>query len=150
MNLNTEIDLDQAVQIMKKGGLKATKQRLALLQLLFEKKDFYQTLAELTKQMREQFAKMSNETVYRNIKELEQLQIVETRLFDNGVRAKFQCDFNNTKHAHFICEMCGQIIEIEQPDITAILTRLPGFAIEQEHFELIGTCADCQLAASSK
>lgn len=144
MNLNNEIDVDQAVQIMKKGGLKATKQRLALLELLFANKDFYQTLADLTKQMRVQFAKMSNETVYRNIKELEQLQIVETRLFDNGIRAKFQCDFNNTKHAHFICETCGRIIEIQQPDISPILAQLPGYIIEQEHFELIGKCAVCQ------
>ncbi|MCM0599066.1 Fur family transcriptional regulator [Periweissella fabalis] len=144
MNLNNEIDVDQAVQIMKKGGLKATKQRLALLELLFVNKDFYQTLADLTKQMRVQFAKMSNETVYRNIKELEQLQIVETRLFDNGIRAKFQCDFNNTKHAHFICETCGRIIEIQQPDISPILAQLPGYIIEQEHFELIGKCAVCQ------
>ncbi|CAH0415874.1 transcriptional repressor [Periweissella fabaria] len=149
MNLTTEIDVEQAIQIMKKGGLKATKQRLALLQLLFAKKDFYQTLAELTKQMREQFTKMSNETVYRNVKELEQLQIVETRLFDNGIRAKFQCDFNNTTHAHFICEQCGRIMEIAQPDISAILAQLPGYVIEQEHFELVGTCPSCQLKASN-
>lgn len=144
MSKKHEISLNQAIDIMKTGGLKATKQRIALLDILFTEPDIYQTLADLAKKMREQFAKMSNETVYRNIKELEQLQIVETRLFDNGLRAKFQCDFNNTKHAHFICELCGKIIEIEQPSITNIIDKLPGYLVLQEHFELVGICADCQ------
>lgn len=144
MSKKHEISLNQAIDIMKTGGLKATKQRIALLDILFTEPDIYQTLADLAKKMREQFAKMSNETVYRNIKELEQLQIVETRLFDNGLRAKFQCDFNNTKHAHFICELCGKIIEIEQPSITNIIDKLPGYLVRQEHFELVGICADCQ------
>lgn len=139
-----EINLNQIIEIMKAGGLKATKQRIALLKVLFADREMYLSLADLSKKMRQEFTKMSNETVYRNIKELENLQIVETRLFASGLRAKFQCDFKNTKHAHFICQQCGKTIEIEQPKINDINQKLTDYLILEEHFELIGICNNCR------
>lgn len=142
---NNKINLEQAINLMKDAGLKATKQRIFLLEILFKNRDVYESLTDLAKMMRQKFIKMSNETIYRNVKDLEEIKIVETRLFANGLSVKFQCDFNNTKHAHFICELCGKIVEIKQPNIESIISELPEFQIKKENFELIGTCDKCTL-----
>lgn len=139
----TEKAYDEAIELLKNDNVRITKQRTRMLDYLFDKRDFYVPITEIDHQLRQEFSRMSYETVYRNVEMLEELHVVETRMFSNGLRAKYQCDFDNVDHSHFICENCGRVVELAKPDMGSVRDKLPGFKIDSQHYEVIGLCDAC-------
>lgn len=139
----TEKAYDQAIELLKNDNVRITKQRTRMLDYLFNKRDYYVPITEIDHQLRQEFNRMSYETVYRNVEMLEELHVVETRMFNNGLRAKYQCDFDNVDHSHFICENCGRVVELDKPDMGSVRDKLPGFEIDSQHYEVIGLCDAC-------
>ncbi|UQS83129.1 Fur family transcriptional regulator [Bombilactobacillus thymidiniphilus] len=136
-------DLQKALAVLKANNYKLTKQRQALLQYLATNADYYIALAQIDQHLRAMFPKMSHETVYRNVKEMHDIGIVETKHFQNGLRAKFQCDFLSQKHSHFICQNCGRTTEIPLPDFATAQAELGNCIIKTQLVELQGICAQC-------
>ncbi|AKP67297.1 Fur family transcriptional regulator [Companilactobacillus ginsenosidimutans] len=139
----TQGTYNEAIELLKNDNVRITKQRTSMLDYLFNKRDYYVPITEIDHKLRQEYSRMSYETVYRNVEMLEELHVVETRMFNNGLRAKYQCDFNNVYHSHFICENCGRVVELEAPSIDAVQSILPNFKIESQHYEVMGLCDDC-------
>lgn len=139
----TDESYSEAIKLLKNDNVRITKQRTSMLDYLFNKRDYYVPITEIDHQLRKDFSRMSYETVYRNVEMLEELHVVETRMFNNGLRAKYQCDFDNVYHSHFICENCGRVVELEAPDLNTIQQKLPNYKIESQHYEVMGLCDDC-------
>ncbi|RHW52065.1 transcriptional repressor [Bombilactobacillus bombi] len=137
--------IDVALKILQQNNFKITKQRQYLLEYLAQQADFYIALSQLDQQMRAFFPKMSHDTIYRNVKEMQQIGILETKMFTNGLRVKFQCDFAKKEHSHFICEQCGRALELPLPDFTAIEQQLSNYQINNYHVEIWGICDQCQI-----
>lgn len=59
---------------------------------------------------------------------------------------------NTTHHAYFlICRDCRQVAEFDDAELSATLDRRvaeAGFAPDSERVEIVGTCAQCRLAAA--
>ncbi|WP_282708602.1 transcriptional repressor [Ligilactobacillus sp. Marseille-Q7487] len=136
--------LTEALQVLKRGGYKLTKQRKSMLEYLSRFKHQYVDIKTIDAHMRKIYPTMSHNTIYRNIKEFEELGIVETRRKAGGASVKYQCDFDNVHHHHFICRNCGHVQEIQMCPLEVFADQLPGCLIEDHRFELHGLCANCQ------
>ncbi|KRL67049.1 Fur family transcriptional regulator [Companilactobacillus versmoldensis] len=141
--VQTEETYNQAIELLKNDNVRITKQRTSMLDYLFNKRDYYVPITEIDHKLRQEYSRMSYETVYRNVEMLEELHVVETRMFNNGLRAKYQCDFDNLNHSHFICENCGRVVELAAPAIKEVEKKLPNFQIDSQHYEVMGLCDKC-------
>ncbi|WP_251545629.1 Fur family transcriptional regulator [Limosilactobacillus caecicola] len=144
-----DIDL-RAKRLLKAAGLRWTKQRQSLLHILNSSLDRYLDITEIDHQMRQQYPKMSHNTIYRNLKEFKDLKLVEMRPGENGLMVKLECDQHH--HHHFICQNCGRVQEITMPhfDYAEYQQQLPGAKITGHSFELYGYCAQCQRKMAAK
>ncbi|UQS81966.1 transcriptional repressor [Bombilactobacillus folatiphilus] len=136
--------LQLAFQILQTHHFKLTKQRRSLLAYLVQYSNYYIALSQLDQHLRATYPTMSHETIYRNVKEMQHLDIVETKMFNNGLRVKFQCDFTTKEHSHFICQLCGRATEIPLPDFHKALDQLKNAQIDSYHVEVLGICEHCQ------
>ncbi|WP_203640934.1 Fur family transcriptional regulator [Levilactobacillus andaensis] len=138
--------LSAAVAILKKNKLKLTKQRHALLEFLLTNQGHYTDVVTVDAFMRTEFPGMSHNTVYRNLKEFEEVGIVEQNTEQERARVKYQCDFHHQHHHHFICQNCGKVIELQMCPMDFFTAQLPGCEIAGHSFELYGLCAECKEA----
>jgi len=141
--------LTTAVAILKKNKLKMTKQRHALLEFLLTNQAHYTDVVTVDAYMRTEFPGMSHNTVYRNLKEFEEVGIVEQNTEQERARVKYQCDFHHQHHHHFICQHCGKVIELQMCPMDFFTDQLPGAEITGHSFELYGLCAECKAAGVS-
>ena len=135
--------INDALKILKLGGYKLTKQRKSMLEYLSRFKHQYVDIKTVDAHMRQIYPTMSHNTIYRNIKEFEELGIVETRRKAGGAAIKYQCDFEHVHHHHFICRNCGQVKELQMCPLDVFSAQLPGYLIENHRFELHGLCDKC-------
>lgn len=75
-----QVDVTAAIHILQQHHYKITKQRQALLVYLAQHADFYIALAAVDQHLRQQFPTMSYDTIYRNVKEMQSIGIVETQV----------------------------------------------------------------------
>lgn len=141
-----------AVKILKANNYKLTKQRQSLLNILANHEDRYMELTELDQLMRQEYPKMSYNTIYRNIKEFSEIGIVEENQNENDgkTEVKLDCNERHTHHHHFICNNCGKVRELQMCPLSFFSGQLPGAEITGHHFELYGLCADCKQLMGEK
>lgn len=141
--------IDVAVKILQKNRYRITKQRLSLLQYLSHFQTQYVNITTVDHYMHQQYPGMSHNTIYRNIKEFEEMGIVEQQVRDGNAVVKFQCDFLHQHHHHFICRNCGKVQELKMCPLDYFQDQLPGCEVQDHHFELYGLCAECASLAKS-
>ncbi|HAT55306.1 MAG TPA: transcriptional repressor [Lactobacillus sp.] len=139
-------NVNTAVEVLQKHHLKITKQRRTMLSFLCQRPDHYTDVTSLDAYMRDFYPGMSHATIYRNVKEFEDLGLVEQQVNGDQARIKFQCDFANMHHHHFICRNCGKVTELTMCPMNFFADQLPGAQIEGHRFEMYGLCADCVAA----
>lgn len=135
-----------AIEALKAGGLRLTKQRTDLLEFLSDNQDEYIEVTKVDDHMRGLYPGLSHDTIYRNIKSFEDLGIIETHMQGEQLAVKFQCDFQHPHHHHFICQQCHRVTELEMCPMDFFEAQLPGAKITGHRFELYGICARCQQA----
>lgn len=134
--------IDQALQLLKSHGCKITRQRRAMLEYLSGFRDSYVDVTAVDAHMRSLFPGMSHDTIYRNIREFAAIGILETKRQSNGSSVKYQCDFTNMHHHHFVCRRCGRVQEVKICPLD-FKKQLPGCVIEDHRFEITGLCPEC-------
>jgi len=128
------------VEILKKHNLKATPQRLSILNTL----EMYGhvTLEEIEKYTKVNFPTLSLSTIYRNINEMIKKNVVSEVKITNS---KDYFEINKEKHAHLICKECGKIedFKIDTQDIVKNIQSLTNDKIIDAtlNFEVI--CKEC-------
>ena len=126
---NTAIALKQ----LKQHGYRVTKQRESMVDYLGRNQHRYTAVTILDRYMRTQFPGVSHDTIY-----------VESRMEDDQIVVKLQCDFQHPHHHHFICTNCGKVIELKMCPLNYFEEQVPGAKIQSHNFELYGLCAACQ------
>ncbi len=98
------------------------------------------TAEQIYEAVREVLPNVSLGTVYRNIRQLADNGEILT-LETEDTRSHY--DGNTTPHRHFVCGVCGRILDlffaVEAPP--ELLDR--GFLVESEKCIYYGTCPDC-------
>ncbi|AQW21522.1 transcriptional repressor [Lentilactobacillus curieae] len=137
--------VEEATKVLKSNNYKITKQRIAMIKYLANTADHkYVEVTAIDDYMRKSFPKMSHNTIYRNISEFEEMGIVEKQVQGQHQCVKFQCDFKNEHHHHFICNNCGKVTELKEcPLSPEVLEQLPGVEITGHYFQIYGLCQEC-------
>lgn len=136
--------IDQALTTLKDHGLKYTKKRELLLLFLI-RNNRYVSAREIYESMSEKFPGLSYDTVYRNLHEFCELDLVEETELNGEMKFRYQCCHGNVgHHHHFICTVCGKTKELHLCPMDFIAEDLSGCQIENHRFEIFGRCEECQ------
>jgi Fe2+ or Zn2+ uptake regulation protein len=100
-------------------------------------------------QVRQKLPKVSLGTVYRNLNVLKEEGLVH-EIYGNDRRAHYDADLSS--HAHFICEVCDQIIDVRGAEAVdwRPLKDLVGCEVRDQRIVFSGRCAGCRQNAAKK
>ncbi|MFP4559751.1 MAG: ferric iron uptake transcriptional regulator [Thiohalorhabdus sp.] len=129
---------------LKQAGLKATRPRLMILQLLEDSEERHLTAEGVYRSLLDAGEEVGLATVYRVLTQFEQAGLVKRHHFD-GERAFFELD-ENKHHDHMVCVRCGRVEEFYNEQIERLQQQVAkehGFRLTDHRMELYGLCADC-------
>ena len=139
----SEMQLETALDTLKKTGVRITPQRHAILEYLIEAMS-HPTADEIYKSLESKFPNMSVATVYNNLRVFKESGLVQELTYgDNASRF----DFVTSKHYHTICQSCGKIVDFHYPgldEIEHLASHVTGFKINSHRLEIYGVCPECQ------
>jgi Fur family ferric uptake transcriptional regulator len=138
----SEVIENVLAQLRQHGG-RATSARRLLLAALLAGPD-HRTAEQLAADVHARAPGVNLSTIYRNLDELERLQVVDRTCPGRGPATYHLAA---ATHGHLVCEQCGSMTEV--PDqIFADLVRTArtryGFTVTPHRFAVLGTCAACQ------
>jgi Fe2+ or Zn2+ uptake regulation protein len=131
-------------------ALRLTPQRRAVLDVVAEAED-HPTAGQVLERVRERVEGVGAATVYRTLALLlESGQVAELRL---GEGQALRYDQNVHRHAHLVCNACGQVQDTHvQLDAGALaeLTEETSFTVAGYDVQLHGRCARCAAQDNAK
>lgn len=131
---------EQIIDAMSEHGLRITDQRKTLAQLFGEHRG-YLTPKDVYEYMGKKYSGLSFDTVYRNLRVLHELGVLEQVVFEEGIKFRARCSEDHHHH-HMICLECQKTYPITFCPMQ--LTDPPDdFQIVQHKFEVFGYCKDC-------
>ncbi|MHC5249093.1 Fur family transcriptional regulator [Enterococcus sp. HY326] len=136
--------IEEALQTLKENGFKYTKKRATIIEFL-AKKNRYVSAREVHEFMNQEFPGVSYDTVYRNLHDFSDFEILEETDLNGEMKFRIHCGHGaHEHHHHFICTVCGKTKEIHMCPMDFFEGQLQGCSIEGHRFEILGRCEDCQ------
>lgn len=131
---------DKIVDTLHQHGIKATPQRLAIIDFLIHNR-IHPTADDIFQHLHPSFPSLSVATVYNTLEMLESISAVMKLKICN--KNKVNYDFDTSVHPHFFCTRCHRIFDVELPwDMTTVTTR-EGHQIDDLQLYMKGTCVHC-------
>lgn len=129
---------EKIISLFKEKNFRATPQRIAVFDYIFENKNHPDALA-VYENVLKQHPGFSKTTVYNALKALSECGFLITVNID-GERIRY--DANVSQHGHFRCKNCGKIFdfETEMPKSKG----LDGFLINHKDVYYSGLCPSCK------
>lgn len=144
-NIEYDVLLEQFKKILKESGLKYTRQREIVLNILYHSDTHYTPEALYMEiKRREPDLNVGIATVYRTLNLLEESEMVTSLSFGTAGK-KFELA-NKPHHDHLICKNCGKIIEFENSIIErqqALIAKEYKFKLTGHLMQLYGICEAC-------
>ena len=132
--------MNNYVEILKSSGLKATLQRLTILELI--DRDGHIKIDELYKKMNTTHPTLSLATIYKNILTMIDKSVV-SEVPIMGDKSYFE--LKKRDHIHLICESCNSIEDRVMSSIDMEpLKQSNQFILSHSQVNLYGTCSKCQ------
>ncbi len=143
------MDVNYLGQLLKKKGLKMTKQRGVILEVLSEQPGSHYTAEEIYELVRVRYPEIGIATVYRTLALLAQLELIDTLDLEDGqLRYEFMAeDEEGHHHHHLICNHCGKVFEFQEDLLETLEERIKnrtGFVITNHRVKMYGYCRECQ------
>lgn len=135
-----ESHMDAFRQYLSDQGLKFTRQRRGIAQVLFGSNE-HLTLNQILERARQSHDSVGYATVYRTMKLLAESGLATEHRFDDGQARYERADEDH--HDHIICTRCGKIIEFEDLEIErrqSNIARSLGFDVVEHRHEIYGAC----------
>lgn len=131
--------MDKYVKILKDNNIKVTPQRLEVLRYLDDNK-VHPNVEKIYSDLKKKNPSLSKTTVYNTLDSLKEHGLVQALTISSSESV---FDSVISPHHHFLCKICGAIIdiEIECPYIEDILRG--GHRIDEVHGYFKGTCEEC-------
>ncbi|MDR3600257.1 MAG: Fur family transcriptional regulator [Desulfosporosinus sp.] len=131
--------------VLKKEGMKSTKHRFAILELL-EQSESPLTAEQLFIMLRAKTASINLSTVYRTLDTFTSKNLVlkSSRVDDGKVR--YELNQHEHKH-HLYCVSCHKLISIEECPIGELKQTLKNkidFEVTGHNLEIYGYCHNCR------
>jgi len=128
---------------LKAKGLKLTPQRLAIIEVLVEKRDLHPGARSVYEEAKKRKKSLSLSTTYATLKQLSNLGIIKTLQFDS---MENRYEGNLGEHLNLVCERCGKIIDYEVSPVARRqeIAKKTGFSVTDARLEYYGYCRDCR------
>ena len=144
-NLNFNQIMDEFKKALRENGLKYTKQREVLLEILYNS-DRHFTPEALHAEVKAKYPKLNVgiATVYRTLNLLEDSGMATSISF--GAQGKKFELAHRDHHDHLICKNCNKIVEFEDHSIEkkqVNIAKANGFTLTGHLMQLYGICNDC-------
>ena len=101
-------------QELKAKRLKLTPQRLAIIEVLVEKRDLHPGARSVYEEAKKRRKSLSLSTTYATLSEFSRLGIIKTLQFD---AMENRYEGNLEEHLNLVCERCGKILDYEVPPV---------------------------------
>lgn len=139
------MDIPEAMRFLRATGKRITPQRKLLLRIISA--NAHLDASEIYRLAKVEDKKISLSTVYRTVRLLEELGLVEASELGED---HHHYEVRLKEHYHLICLGCGKVVEI--PPVAAVreLGHGLGFEVVGVKLELLGYCAACQKKRARK
>lgn len=134
--------VDQSLNNLQKSGLRLTKQRKAMLDVLAK--------AENPLSAEETHSKLESATcdlvtVYRSLEQFERIGVVQLGVRENGTKV-YCLSHGHGHHHHLTCRACGRTERVDLciGEELEDVGRSYGFTDLSHVMEVFGTCPECQ------
>ncbi len=142
-----------AARMLRNAGLKVTRTRVGLLNLL-ARKSRHLTADEITAGLHAEGIRLDRVTVYRNIERLLDVGIfVASFLPGRALRVGLCRCPDAPHHHHIVCLHCGKLAETQGclvsdrwETLRQELEAQTGFALEGHVMQYVGVCPECRAA----
>ncbi len=144
--------MEEFISELKDRGYKITPQRREILRVLIEAKG-HQSAQEVHDGIRERFPDVSLDTVYRNLRLLTELGLVNQVNFKSTEVGRFELDDKEAHHHHLVCLGCGRVLQLDYCPIGTREASGAGFGdfrVVDHAFEVYGYCGECQLDRAAR
>ena len=138
--------IDGAVLLasLRSSGLRITKARRAVCEVLAEAHDDHLTASDLHQRVEALIgSSVDPSTIYRTIDVLESTGHLRHVHFGHGPGVVHLID--QGEHHHVVCEKCGRTVDLavgELDDLAAML-GVRGFTVGSAHFAIVAQCTNC-------
>lgn len=136
-------DLDEAIKVVRDGGLRATSaRRLVLEALLTARRPI--SAEEIADGLGGRMTQSDIASVYRNLETLGTLGLV--RHFHAGHSPGRYVLEGFADHEYLACESCGALEAVEPSSLDGVreaVRELSGFEARFSHFPIVGLCPKC-------
>lgn len=139
MGKETYYSDSQITEMIHKGGLRPSVQRIAVLSFVANTK-LHPTADEIYGVLSDRFPSLSRTTVYNSLHALVDAGLIRELEIESGNRHYDLAP--QLPHSHFVCRMCGKIIDMSMPSgVSEMIT--PGFQIDSIDVYFKGICPEC-------
>ncbi|NWL89096.1 MULTISPECIES: Fur family transcriptional regulator [unclassified Paenibacillus] len=129
------------IQAMESNGLRITSQRRWIAEL-FSVSTGFVLPRQVHAYISERLPGVSYDTVYRNLRLLTEINLLEQFDFPEGVRFKLRCGPDHHHH-HFICMKCQRTFPIDFCPLDSGIVLPESFRVISHKFEIFGLCNSC-------
>lgn len=139
--------LEKFYDYLKSHGMRITQERDEILKGVYNHRDHF-TATDVHKHLQQSNKNIGLATVYRTLPLL-----VRSGLICEAGRRKckeeqsYEIVVGQSHHDHLICEVCGMLVEFEEPMIEKLQLKVAdkyGFRLRRHYLDLRGVCPDCQ------
>jgi len=138
------MEQEAIIRAMTAQGLRITEQRKSLAKL-FAEADGYLAPKDVYAHMEKLYPGLSFDTVYRNLRVLHEMDVLEQFVFEDGIRFKAHCG-GHAHHHHLICLSCERTIPVDYCPMPQLAGIPDHFQVVRHKFEIFGYCQDCREA----
>ncbi len=129
-------------QALREAGLRATRQRLTVLEALRGRPDAV-TAQDLHMELRSAGEPIGLTTVYRTLTALSESGLLDVFTRD-GEQAFRLC--GDGHHHHLVCEICNKVEEITAGEVerwVGEVAKRRGYEVTGHRADIFGICAEC-------
>ncbi len=136
-------DLEEAIEVVRRGGLRLTSARRLVLEALLAAREPI-SAEEIADGLGGRMTQSDLASVYRNLETLGELGLVRHFHAGHGPGRYVLAGFGDREY--IACESCGALKSVEPAaleDVRAAVRDLSGFEARFSHFPIVGLCPRC-------
>ena len=133
--------MNDYTNILRQHNLKATPQRLAIMDII--EHHGHINIDSLYEEVKKRFSSISLATIYKNINSMiENLLLAEVKLPSR----KSVYEIVKQDHSHLLCKDCGEVIDVEVDTAKMVddISSKYNFDINGSDVVLFGICSTCK------
>ena len=139
------MNIPETMRFLRAEGKRITPERKLLLRIISE--NAHLDASEIYRLAKKEDKKISLSTVYRTVRLLEDLGLVEASELGED---HYHYEVRLSEHYHLICLGCGKVVEIPPVGTIRELGEERGFEIVGVKLELFGYCPACRKKRAAK